>query len=651
VTPDRPELERAALAILEATTDLVGITDEGGRTLFLSASGRALLGLDPQADLNGVHLATFLPDPAARILVDEGLPAARDSGRWSTESALRRSHGGEIPVWILVLSHLDSKENVAFHSVVARDLSERRDTEVRLRERMKELGTLYAITRVAASSDRPLEGRLGDVIAALPSGMLYPEITGASVEWDGRSLSTPGFRPSPWMMSSPIRVGNREAGVVRVALSEERPSQPGGEGPFLAQERELLDAVAQTVSDAMEREGLHATVHQAQKIQTVGRLAGGIAHDFNNLLTVIQGHAELALEACPEDSELREELGHILDAAVRGSRLTSQLLAFSRRQVLEERTVDLADVVTGMEPMIRRLVPSRIDLVALPAGASAPAHIDRAKLEQVMLNLVVNAVDAIGGHGRIELSTRAFELTPQAARGLGWGAVPGQYASVAIRDTGTGMTPEVQDRMFEPFFTTKPVGSGTGLGLSMAYGFVKQSGGHILVDSHEGAGSTFELIFPLSPHESGSEAQASTTRSGRPRAGAAVPAPAAHILLVDDSEPVRRVVRQILERAGHRVTEAADGAAALELLRGPDASAPDLVISDVVMPRVGGAGLLRELRVSHPGTRVLLVSGHPRHEVTDEVLAAASAFLPKPFSATELDAVVRSILEQSGEAD
>jgi PAS domain S-box-containing protein len=651
VAPDRPELERAALAVLEATKDLVAIADPDGRSLFLNASGRSLLGVEAEADLEGVHIATFLSDAAARTMLDEGLPKARATGGWSAESVLLGNDGTEIPARIVVSCHRGATGGVAFLSIVARDPSEQRETEARLHERMKELGTLYTITRLAARTDRSLEWRLRELVHALPSGMLHPEITGASVAWDGRSFSTPDFRPSPWMLASPIRVGDREVGVVSLALSEERPSQPGGEGPFLLQERELLEAVAHTVADAMEREGLQAAVHQAQKIQTIGRLAGGMAHDFNNLLTVIQGHAEIALDASPEDSALRRELGHILDAANRGSGLTAQLLAFSRRQVLEERTIDLVRVVAGMEPMIRRLVPSRIDLVVAPAGAAAPAHVDRPKLEQVMLNLVVNAVDAIAEHGQIELSTRAFELTPEAARGLGWVAESGQYASLSIRDTGAGMTPEVQDRMFEPFFTTKPVGSGTGLGLSMAYGFVKQSGGHILVDSRPGTGSTFELIFPLAPSESLGEDRGPDHGTGHPSGRGATTFPAANILLVDDSEPVRRVVRQILERAGHQVTEAADGAAALELLRAPGAPVPDLVISDVVMPRVGGAGLLRELKVSHPGVRVLLVSGHPQHEVTDEVLAAATAFLAKPFSATELDAVVRSILEGAGEAD
>jgi PAS domain S-box-containing protein len=370
--------------------------------------------------------------------------------------------------------------------------------------------------------------------------------------------------------------------------------------------------------DLTAQKRLEEQLQQAQKMEAVGRLAGGIAHDFNNLLTAISGYGEF-LSAALEDERLRRHAEEIEKASARAAALTSQLLAFSRRQVLQPRVLDLNAVVHDMDMMLRRLIGEDVELVILLDPELGAVCADPTQLEQVIVNLAVNARDAMPGGGAltIETSNVASDVV------------------LAITDTGVGMTEDERARLFEPFFTTKG-GAGTGLGLATVYGIVEQSGGRIDVLTEPGLGSSFRISLPLvdAPVEE----------------PVARPAPAAAtgtetILLVEDEDVVRRLVAEILADAGYAVLEASDGASALEVARshrGPLA----LLVTDVVMPGMSGRDVAQAVSPLRPALRVLYISGYTDSAIVDHgVLDEGTAFLQKPFSSGELTAKVRSLLD------
>ncbi len=381
---------------------------------------------------------------------------------------------------------------------------------------------------------------------------------------------------------------------------------------------------------------------QSQKMEAVGRLAGGVAHDFNNLLTVIGNYTALVLEDLPEGDPHHADLLEVHRASERASGLTRQLLAFSRRQVMQPRPLDLAGVARDMGGMLRRLIGEHITLEVRPRAGIGLALADPVQAEQVLLNLVVNARDAIRGTGRITIETANAELDHEFAR-LHPGARPGSYIMLAVADTGSGMDRDTQRRIFEPFFTTKPAGQGTGLGLSTVYGIVKQSGGYLAVYSEPGHGSVFRVYLPRAGAE-----QPTPLLPGllpTPETGAL-----ATILVVEDEPAVRELVRRVLERQGYRVHVACDGAEAFE--RATRLGEPlDLLLTDVVMPALTGRELVARLRLTLPDLPVVYMSGY-----TDDVVAARDAlgahmrFLPKPFSSRDLLKTVREALEEPAAA-
>ncbi len=387
--------------------------------------------------------------------------------------------------------------------------------------------------------------------------------------------------------------------------------------------------------DITERKRLEAQLRQSQKMDAVGRLAGGVAHDFNNLLTTILGYSSLLLQSRAGHEAPDKRLIEIKKSAERAAGLTRQLLSFSRNQAIEPRVVDLNLIVADMEDMLRRLIGEDIDVVFTPSGIPARVKADPGQIEQVLMNLVVNARDAMPGGGRLTVETSLTEITEPRAPGDTLQA--GTYAVLSVRDTGCGMDAETQAHMFEPFFTTKERGKGTGLGLAMVYGIVLQSGGHIQTQSEPGCGSTFSIYLPRV--EAGSEVPEMAVDPARPFAGTET------VLLVEDEAPVRQLAREMLLGTGYTVVEARSGAEALELFR-RRADEIDIVVTDVVMPQMGGGELVEKLMVLRPGVRVLFVSGY-----TDEALVrhgaagAAPAFLQKPFTYETFVAKLREVLD------
>ncbi|MGQ0814650.1 MAG: response regulator [Gemmatimonadota bacterium] len=367
-----------------------------------------------------------------------------------------------------------------------------------------------------------------------------------------------------------------------------------------------------------------------QKLEAVGRLAGGVAHDFNNLLTAIGGNADLLLEHFGDNDEARAEIDEIKHGVERAAALTRQLLAFSRKQVMQPVVLDLRSVVNDMHRLLSRLIGENIDLVTPTSFTTATVRADRGQIEQVIMNLVVNARDAMPRGGRITISIDDVVVTESNQHAAG--APSGSYVRITVADTGVGMRPEVMEHIFEPFFTTKEVGKGTGLGLATVYGIVKQSGGYISVSSGAEQGTTFELLLPHVKESAD--------------VGAVAPRPVADgeplgtILIVEDEKAVRDVAYRVLTRAGYEVIAVADGIEALEIGRGLDAV--DVVVTDVIMPRLNGPDLVARLRAIRPDIRVLFTSGYTDNAIFPQGYVSADAgFLAKPFTPASLLEAIR----------
>ncbi len=375
---------------------------------------------------------------------------------------------------------------------------------------------------------------------------------------------------------------------------------------------------------------------QAQKMEAMGRLAGGVAHDFNNILTAILGLAELTMDALPKDSAARSDLDEIRKAGLRAANLTQQLLAFSRRQVTSPRIMDLDATVAGLAKMLRRIIGEHVELAIEPGAGGVTIKADPGQIEQLIMNLAVNARDAMPRGGVIKISVRVEEIT-DASRGPDM--PPGRYVTLSVADTGTGMTDEVKRHLFEPFFTTKEKGKGTGLGLSTCYGVVKQNAGAIDFVTAEGRGTTFRVSFPAAAARPAAEAPAA--RANLPRGGEG-------ILVVEDEEPVRKLTSRILTRLGYSVQEAADGASGLELLEKDRVGAIRLILTDMVMPKMSGWDFARHAAASRPEVPVLFISGY-----TDDtfegicVLDGKTDILAKPFTAEDLAARVRQAIDHA----
>ncbi|MGI8988665.1 MAG: ATP-binding protein [Bryobacteraceae bacterium] len=388
--------------------------------------------------------------------------------------------------------------------------------------------------------------------------------------------------------------------------------------------------------DASSRSRLEEQLRQAQKMEAIGMLAGGIAHDFNNLLTIISGYSQMLLSGIEENDPDRGAIEQILKAGQRAADLTRQLLAFSRRKLVQPKVIDLKSAVAGMSAMLRRLIGEHIDLKIETGAETGHVHADPGQIEQIIMNLAVNARDAMAAGGKLVIETGNAELDETYVR-KHLAVRPGRYVMLAVTDTGTGMDAETQGKVFEPFFTTK--GHGTGLGLSTVYGIVKQSGGAIDLYSEPGFGTSVKIYLPRVDEI----LHIDTRKEPRESAGGWET-----ILLAEDEEAVRLLVQKALEKAGYTLLLAATGAEAIKVAQTHPGDI-QLLITDMVMPRMSGTALARKFRKLRPGTAVLFISGYTDASLQHGgSLTSEMNFLQKPFSPVALKRKVREVLDAKG---
>jgi PAS domain S-box-containing protein len=646
----RPALE--ASAPRDATTeyerffrlsqDLLCIAGFDGYFKRVNPAFTELLGY-AEGELLGRPFTNFV-HPDDRAATEQAAARASDADVVSFENRYRARDGSYR--WLLWKSRPVPSDQLIY--AVARDITERKQLEEALR----------AASRQAESERRASVEDYQTIVDNAPVGILQSRPDGVIVAANPALARILGYAsPAQLRAAVPnvtaLYVDPAERAEHVVAPLQRGEVVSGLEVRFRRHDGKptwvQLDAAAvrradgQTtyesfIRDIHERKSLEEQLLQAQKMEAIGRLAGGVAHDFNNLLTAILGNAELAMTNLDQRDPLREDLLEIERAAKRATALTGQLLAFSRKQVLQPEVIDLNEVITDMQEMLGRLLGEDITLQVLQGSRGAHVRADPVQLQQVLMNLAVNARDAMPDGGTLTLEAADLSLD-EAYVDSHTEVRPGEYAVLAVSDTGSGMDAETRVRIFEPFFTTKEVGKGTGLGLSTVYGIVQQSGGHIWVYSEPGQGTVFKIYLP----RVSDPGQHAAPRRSPP--GVPAPVGTETILLVEDEPAVRELAGRALRRQGYRVIEAANAGEAL--LRCENMREPlDLLVTDVVMPQMGGADLAERLRQLKPGLRVLFMSGYSGDAVARHgIIPDGVAFLSKPFGPAELAHRVRQALE------
>jgi PAS domain S-box-containing protein len=476
------------------------------------------------------------------------------------------------------------------------------------------------ITYISGSSPRHLGWQPSDMVGRSIFDFLHPDDRELAAATQAEALQRPGEN-----LAAEVRIKHANGSwrtMEGVAVNRLNDPSVGG--------------IILNARDITERRRLEEQLRQAQKMEAVGQLAGGVAHDFNNLLTAILGYCNLLLDDIPRDNPMRQDLEEIRSAGERAASLTRQLLAFSRRQMLQPQIVDVNTLVLQLEKLLRRMISEDVELVTALSPRLPPVRVDPASFEQILVSLALNARDAMPGGGRLTIETAAVELDDSYV-GTHPAVVPGQYVMVSVSDSGVGMDEATRARIFEPFFTTKEHGKGSGLGLATVYGIVQQSGGSIWVYSEPGHGTSFKVYLPTS--ESTGVARAGESGSDGAKTGWET------VLLVEDEDAVRALAREVLRRNGYVVLEARHGLDALRVAeRHPDPI--HLMVTDVVMPHMSGRDLADRLSEVRPKMKVLFMSGYTDHAAMHRHLTPGAAFLQKPFTPETFARKVRSMLDE-----
>jgi len=618
--PLRPPVR--CLELFEEALVGIYVARPDGTLISCNAAFARMLGSDSVAGVIGAAMSTVYDDPAER---ERFVASIREHGRLEHHRArLRRPGGGIVDVIETVVGEFDSGGTLVELRGFLIDVTTNVEAELARHERDRQFRSVFFD---AADAMLILDDHRGVVEANPAACVLFGVPSEAVVDHpldglilDGDSLA------AAWREVLALGEAQREhrvrtrAGGVRVIECSYRARVHGHRHLCIAR-------------DITDRRVIEERLVQAEKIDSVGRLAGGIAHDFNNLLTSILGYTELLLGARAPDDPDRQDLEEIQKAGQRAAALTQQLLAFSRKQVLTPKEVDLNQTIAGLKAMLCDLIREDIALVCDPAPAPALVRVDPTQIEQALLNLVLNARDALPGGGVIRLDVSHVPRLTFAAPDQPL-ARANQYVRLRVADNGIGMSAEARAHLFEPFFTTKEVGKGTGLGLASVYGIVRQSNGVITVDSEPGAGTVFTLYFPV--------ASAVAGRTASSGAGACA-GRRETILIVEDEAAVRVIVSTVLQRQGYQVLEAATPTAAMSMFARHN-GAVSLLLTDVVMPEMSGPALAQRLIGLRPELRVLFMSGYGDVTVQPQFGGTNVSFLSKPFPASALTARVAQLL-------
>ncbi len=626
--------ERRHRRLAEAAHDDIFIVDREGRVLYLNAAGATRLG-KLAADVVGKPLDEVLPpEVAARFLRNVERVLASGEDLYVEDRSLINGREVWSGTWLTPLT--GEGGGVESVEAVSRDTTTRVAAEQALRASEQRYRSLFE-RNLAGVYRTTLEGRIvecNDAFARIFGYASGAELRGLSA---GDLYATPALRRefverllSEGTLVNQESEGRRKDGASVWMLENATLVREEG-GPF----------IEGTIVDVTERKTLERQLGQAQKMEAVGHLAGGVAHDFSNILNVIGGYSELAVTRTDEHSLVRPYLEEIRRAAGRATNLIRQLLAFSRGQIVVPSLLDLDEVVRGLEEMLRRLLPESIELVTSLRASPSLVKADRGQLEQVIVNLAVNARDAMPQGGRLVIETTRADLDQAYCR-RHVGTTPGPHVMLTMTDTGVGMDAQTQARIFEPFFTTKEAARGTGLGLATVYGVVRRAGGSIWVYSEPGRGTVFKTYLPRAEGERG------TAEAPRPAeiAPTEVPRGTETILVVEDDEALRALARELLVSLGYTVLDARHGAEALEL-SSAHGGRIDLLMTDLVMPHIDGQELARRLTAARPETRVVFVSGYAEDDkIRGKIPASRVAFLQKPYTAAALGTTIRQLLDR-----
>jgi PAS domain S-box-containing protein len=623
-------VRRQALA-MDAAADGISILGEDGKHIYVNAAFARMMGYESPEAMLGVNWRDIYDSRDVAMLQPLVRKSLETDGKWSGQINLRRRDGVIFPIEMAITSLANGVTACIGHDISARKEAEkaRVDAENKYQTLVEQVAAISYIAELGVKGQwhyisPQVEAITGysqdDWLASSRDWMRHiPQEDHAVIE-AAEEASVRGER-----FQAEYRIVRKDGAVIWVSdtavVVSGSDSHPVMEG---------------IIVDITERKLLENQLQQSRRMEAVGRLAGGIAHDFNNLLTIIKGYAELAEQRTGMQPDLRADIQQIENAAERASTLIRQLLAFSRRQVLQPKVIDLNAIVLGLDKLLGRLMGEHIEMVTRCGANVGHVKADPAQIEQVIMNLVVNARDAMPKGGRLTVETLNVELDSTYARDH-VSVKPGSYVMLAVSDSGIGMSPETVAHIFEPFYTTKGSGQGTGLGLSTVYGIVKQSGGYIWVYSEPGKGSTFKVYLPRVL----AQVEAKPEAAELPAAGKG----SETILLVEDEEAVRELASRILSAKGYSVVAARSTKEAEQFAEKRGAKI-HLLLTDIIMPGTSGRELAQRITARHPGTRVLYMSGY-----TDNVLAqggvleAGLSFLQKPFTPGALVQKVRDVLD------